>query len=879
MRHRLLLIESTKDFERNVLDLLGAHHDVQVLDCGAQIHEKIEAFQPELILLDFHLSDCSAVEICRTIRREFVDRQIQLLILGNRLDESQRLDLFAAGADDIIDKSIGRLELTAKIDVLTRLRSALMRATAAERKLEGYSRELERIVEARSLAIQATQDIAVFALAKLADSRDTETGEHLVRMRAYSQIIAEQLKISGPYRDLIDDQFLSDLYRSSPLHDIGKVGISDEILLKPGRLTPEEFTAMKEHVRIGAETLEEAARSGPSGSFFHMAAEIARCHHERWDGKGYLQGLSGTDISLAARIVSVADVFDALSSKRIYKDAIDFREARQMVCDGSGTQFDPAVVVAFEQSFDKIASFANQTGHSIHFQSTVTPQNAIGMRGKHNATAGLISGEKAIVIENGSSSAKLIAAWLKNAGMEVRRCVEYASAKHLIREDCPTLIVADWQEDPEAGEMFFRWIHEEYLPQYVYTMVVADRRMLPEWASAVSLGIDDVLATTVSREELISRVTSAMRVVELENNLRSVERNDPLTGLATLRYLKDQLKREWGRARNYHLPISCVMIDIDDFREINEEYGVEAGDQVLLQLAKTISDAGRTMDYLCRLERDRLLLVLPECAEVNAYRAAKRISRQIGRLSVSVAGQAINVSVSMGVAERTSKVEDLETLIANSEMALRVAKSSGKCRIVCLGDCLESAGEVTGEDYVRQRLEHLTAAEIMSKPIFTACEDETVAEVARFLVQHGIKSIPVVDAEGYLTGVVSEKDLMRAFRQPNAWSIPVSDVMVRDVVRFEEFASCLQIYEFLSQSSLRRVIIVNEERPTGIISRGNCLRYIQSLENGDGLQDPQWLTNMMDSGVFETASLSQLREILRESGPKSESCKPSHTNH
>lgn len=862
MHNRLLVIESTDALRKKLREILSAHHELYTIENGNRVRETIEKFQPELILLDFHLHDDSAIEICRTIRREFADRQIQLLVFGNRLNEAQRLEVFAAGADDIIEKSIGRLELTAKIDVLMRLHSALMRATAAERKLEGYSRELERIVETRSLAIQSTQDIAVFALAKLADSRDTETGEHLVRMRAYSQIIAEQLRADSPYQDEIDDYFLQDLFRSSPLHDIGKVGISDAILLKPGKLTPVEFNAMKQHVLIGAETLHEAARSSPNGSFFHMAAEIARYHHERWDGEGYLEGLRGADIPLAARIVSVADVYDALSSKRVYKDAWTPEDARDKILAGSGTQFDPVVVNAFERTFRRIVAFCEEQGTNMRFQSGAPALSMNYHWGKHQQAPEL-SDEDVVIIDHGSTSLKLIATWLRGAGMNIRLCSDFVSAKELIRDNCPMVVLTDWGKELATGEKFFHWIREEHLPEYVYTMVLADEGSLREPSHAYRLGIDDVISHTISREELLARINSAGRVIELENHLRTIERNDPLTGLATLRYLNDQLKREWMRARNYHLPISCVLIDIDDFSTINQEHGVEVGDRLIQQLARTIASEGRNVDYFCRLDCDRLLLVLPECAEINAFRTAKRIEMLVDKIRIEAGGREIGFTVSMGVAQRDNNVPNLEALIDNAEIALKVAKRSGKRHVICLRHCQESAGAMTSDDQVRERLEHLSASKIMTTPIMTVLETDTASTAAQLLLKHRFNSAPVIDGEGNLVGVISEKDLMQAFRQPDAGRTLVAEIMLRDVVRFDENEPAIHIYEYLSQAAMRRVIIVSDTRPVGVISRGNCLRWVHQLDNDPGLNDPEKLASILDSGILESATLGQVREILK----------------
>jgi len=184
-------------------------------------------------------------------------------------------------------------------------------------------------------------------LAQLAESRDPQTSGHLERMRAYTQILAERLADRGPYADQIDERFLEDLYRSSPLHDIGKVGIPDRVLLKPSPLTPEEFEIMKTHTVIGSTALGRAARQCAFHGFLDMAAEIALRHHERFDGTGYPGGLKELDIPLAARIVAVADEFDALSSVRVYKDAMSLEAVRRSIEAEKGRHFDPVVVDAF----------------------------------------------------------------------------------------------------------------------------------------------------------------------------------------------------------------------------------------------------------------------------------------------------------------------------------------------------------------------------------------------------------------------------------------------------------------------------------------------------------------------------------------------------
>ncbi len=220
-------------------------------------------------------------------------------------------------------------------------------------ELRAHAALLTQRLEQRQEEVAGTRDLTMFALAQLADSRDPETGEHLLRMRAYSQLLAEHLSKPGPYVHEIDHEFLAEFYRSTPLHDIGKVGIPDQILLKPGPLAGDEFEIMKRHTIIGAEALEKAARQSSFGGFLTMAAVIARSHHEKFDGSGYPDGLSGNTIPLCARITAVADVFDALTSSRVYKDAMPCEEARELIIAESGRHFDPAVIDAFVACYDE----------------------------------------------------------------------------------------------------------------------------------------------------------------------------------------------------------------------------------------------------------------------------------------------------------------------------------------------------------------------------------------------------------------------------------------------------------------------------------------------------------------------------------------------
>ncbi|GEM_PF-1806293 len=198
--------------------------------------------------------------------------------------------------------------------------------------------------------IKDTQDIAILALAKLAESRDEETGAHLLRIQGYSRVLCDRLSRREDYKDTLTPDFVDDLVRSSVLHDIGKVGIPDSILLSTAKFGPKEMDIMKQHTVIGGRALEEAAKELERRSFLTVGMEIAYHHHERWDGDGYPHGLKGAEIPLAARIVALADVYDALTTKRRYKKAFSYEEAAAIIVEGNRKHFDPDVVEAFQEA-------------------------------------------------------------------------------------------------------------------------------------------------------------------------------------------------------------------------------------------------------------------------------------------------------------------------------------------------------------------------------------------------------------------------------------------------------------------------------------------------------------------------------------------------
>lgn len=309
---------------------------------------------PDVILLDLMMPGMDGFEVCRRLKQDPDTHHIPVIIVTGMSDRDSNVRAVEAGADDFLIKPFDRILLEARI-------KSSAKGKLLHDQLIHYKQELERKVEERTEQVVLTQQVTVFSLAKLAESRDNETGDHLERMRSYARILSEEFAAMEKYQGKLHDNFVDEIYQSTPLHDIGKVGIPDRILLKPGRLTVEEFAIMKHHSQIGGDTLKAADEEAGRDSFLAMGRDIAYYHHEKWDGSGYPYGLSGTDIPLAARITALADVYDALSSKRPYKEPFSHEKSKAIILEGKGSHFDPDVVDAFlareEQFLDIRHSF------------------------------------------------------------------------------------------------------------------------------------------------------------------------------------------------------------------------------------------------------------------------------------------------------------------------------------------------------------------------------------------------------------------------------------------------------------------------------------------------------------------------------------------
>jgi len=266
------------------------------------------------------------------------------------------LDFFADQVDSNIQNNLVS-------ELMTRYAGLSRQLEEKNELLNTYNEQLEELVREKVKEITSSQVATIHALVKSAESRDDDTGAHIERTAGYCRLIAEKLFEDKLYADIVDRDFIDNIEMASPLHDIGKVGIEDAILLKPGQLTFEEFEIMKTHVTKGYETLASVESVYHENAFLKLGMEISRYHHEKWDGRGYMSGLSGEDIPLSARIMALSDVYDALRSKRVYKEPFSHEKTLGIITDGRGLHFDPVLVDVFmkhhslfEEVFDRLSN-------------------------------------------------------------------------------------------------------------------------------------------------------------------------------------------------------------------------------------------------------------------------------------------------------------------------------------------------------------------------------------------------------------------------------------------------------------------------------------------------------------------------------------------
>lgn len=351
----VLIVDDTPDNITLLSALLKDNYRIKIATNGIKaLHIAATSPAPDLILLDVMMPEMDGYETCRRLKENPMTADIPVIFLTAKSQVSDEEMGLKLGAVDYISKPISPPIVLARV-------ATQLHLVRARNLLQDQNKHLESLVLDRTRKLAKMQDAIIMAMASLAETRDNETGNHIRRTQNYVAALARQLKHLPRFSSELTDENIELLYKSAPLHDIGKVGIPDNILLKPGKLTSEEFEIMKLHTNYGRETILSVERYlGESNEFLRFAREITYSHQEKWDGSGYPENLSGDAIPISARLMAVADVYDALISRRVYKPAFSHDEAIDIMRKGRGTHFDPDIFDGFLKITEEFRQIALQ---------------------------------------------------------------------------------------------------------------------------------------------------------------------------------------------------------------------------------------------------------------------------------------------------------------------------------------------------------------------------------------------------------------------------------------------------------------------------------------------------------------------------------------
>jgi len=342
---RILIVDDKRQNIKVLTELLRKDYKIMASKTGEQALNAAQgSIPPDLILLDIMMPEIDGYEVCRRLKANSRSMHIPVIFITALDSSDDEAKGFEIGAVDYITKPFNPTLVKARVK--------------NQLELKRLRDHLEDMVKQRTVELELTQEITIESMGTLAEYRDPETGGHIKRTKNYIKLLAEKLKTHPKFSSFLTKETIEKLFKSAPLHDIGKVGISDQILLKPGKLTDEEFEKMKKHTIYGRDALSFAEQKLGKNSFLHLAIEMAESHQEKWDGSGYPNAWSGYQIPIPGRLMAVADVYDALISKRVYKKPFPHSKAVEIIQEGKGQHFDPDVVDAFMEVAEEFRNIA-----------------------------------------------------------------------------------------------------------------------------------------------------------------------------------------------------------------------------------------------------------------------------------------------------------------------------------------------------------------------------------------------------------------------------------------------------------------------------------------------------------------------------------------
>ncbi len=345
MKH-ILVIDDNRTSTAKTVDALKGSYRVSSAESGREGIQILKRKAVDLILLDYVMPEMNGIEVLKLLKADPILKKIPIIFLTSNQDTELEAEALENGAVDFIGKPFATKTLVGRV----------MRTL----ELEDYKNDMEKKVQEKTEEIKAIQQSIIENLASIIECRDSDSGQHVRRTSAYVELIAKALQKDEIYTEILTDDYVSRLVRAAALHDIGKISIPDQILNKPGKLNREEFEVIKRHTVIGGELIRESLRGVETEEDMDIAEQIALYHHEKWDGTGYPKQLQEEEIPLCARIMAIADVFDALISRRCYKEAYTTDEAFSIIKDSKERHFDPKITEVFLKNRDAIEEIIKQ---------------------------------------------------------------------------------------------------------------------------------------------------------------------------------------------------------------------------------------------------------------------------------------------------------------------------------------------------------------------------------------------------------------------------------------------------------------------------------------------------------------------------------------
>jgi two-component system chemotaxis response regulator CheY len=388
-----------------------------------------------------------------------------------------------------------------------------------------------------------------------------------------------------------------------------------------------------------------------------------------------------------------------------------------------------------------------------------------------------------LLVDDDPAILRIVSHWIEHAGYEVRTASNGSEALFQIDAKCPNFLITDWDMPVMDGVALCGALSERRLPHYVYTLFLTARSDSEDMIKAIELGADDFVVKPIGRGEILARLRAGARVLEMESRLRLLANTDPLTGLSCKRSFREQVRREWNVCKVPANAVSCVILDIDFFKKVNDTHGHPAGDEALRSIGKLIAANCRANDVVCRYGGDEFSAMLPGANENEAAAWAERLRQTVAKTPIHIAGSTIQITASFGVAQRFDDSQSFDELTAAADQCLLLAKQLGRNRVVRFSD-LKDHGETPQFDrrQIVDPFRGVLARDVMTPVVAGISLGSSLESLADYFLDFRINSAPVVDANGKLVGIVSEKDLMQEMQRPAGWAQSVDDVMKTNVV-------------------------------------------------------------------------------------------------